>query len=457
MPEHELHDYQKVASAHLRSNRRAALMLDMGLGKTAATLAALEPKHLPALVLAPKRVSEDVWPVETPKWRPDLRCEVAEGSPAQRKAVLAESTADVVSLGVQNIQDLRGMRRRWNTVVIDELSGYKNKTSERWKVASKLAGLRFQRNSLTGLVDDAPHVWGLTGTPAPNGLLDLWGQITLLDGGARLGNTLSGFRLRYFTAGRQLPNGVVTRWDLRPGAEAAIHAKIDDICLSMETEGRIELPPVTHNVVTVPMPAKIRKAYLTLKKDRVLAVEVLGREILNPVSSAALGSKLAQLSAGFIFAEDSDATVWDVHHDEKVKAVREIVDGTGSPVLVFYRFRPELEMLQKALPEASTVHDKDVFRRWDRGEVPVLLAHPASIGHGMNLQHGGYTAIWTSPTWDLEHWEQANKRLARQGQKHPVVIHRIQMAGSIDAAIYGALAEKTSVQKALLDHLESPL
>lgn len=453
----QLHDYQLVARDFLRGRDRAALFLDMGLGKTAATLAALEPRHLPVLVVAPKRVAEEVWSEEVGKWRPDLTVRVASGSPAQRAEALA-SGADIISLGRDNLGDLLDKTKRtptvkelpFRTVVVDELSGFKNRASVRWKTLNRVIK--------AGAVK---HVWGLTGTPAPNGLLDLWGQVALLDGGARLGKNITTYRSRYFMPGRQLPNGVITEWLLRPEAEAHIYRAIEDLCLSMATDGRIQLPDINHNHVPIVLPPAVKKAYEDVKRDLVVDLrDIFDGEIHTAADAGTLTARLSQIAAGFMYVDD--AALNDMKythlHDEKLKATQEIVEGAvGSPVLVFYRFKPEERALLRSIPEARSIREPGVIKDWNAGKVPVLVAHPLSAGHGLNLQHGGHTIVWTSLPWSLEEWQQGNKRLARQGQKHPVVIHSIMARGTIDPVIRARLADKTTTQDALLSHLESPL
>lgn len=439
----KLHDYQEVAREHLRANPRAGLFLDMGLGKTATCLMTLGREHLPVLVVAPKRVAEEVWPVEVPKWRPDLSVALAAGTPAKRRKAL-QSGADIIVIGRDNIADAVPMARTWRTIILDELSSYKTKASARWRAANKIIR-----------ASNAPYVWGLTGTPSPNGLLDLWAQVHLLDGGERLGRNLSGFRSRYFTPGRQLPTGVITSWDIRPEADAKIHQLIDDICLAMETDGRIDLPPVTFNEVTVPLSSATLLAYRTLKRDFIVDLDMLGG-IHSAGTAAAVSNKLSQISAGFIYDDEGDG--YDIVHHDKVRALREIVDGTGAPVMVFYRYRAEREMIQRAMPElVHTLDEPGAVARWNAGELPVLLSHPASAGHGLNLQHGGCTIVWTSLPWSLEEWNQANKRLHRQGQDQPVIIHMLMSPYTVDFAVKQALDGKEDVQSALLRHLESPL
>lgn len=442
----ELHDYQKLAVSFLRERGRAALFLQMGLGKTAISLSAIEPRHLPVLVVAPKRVAEHVWGTERDIWRPDLSIEVATGSPAKR-AVALEGNADIVVIGRDNLRDLLKTKRAYTTLIIDELSGFKSQTSIRWKTARKL-------------VEKMTYVWGLTGTPAPNGLMDLWAPIFLLDKGERLGKNITTFRQRYFTPGRQLATGVIIEWFLRPGAEQRIHSLLEDICLSMDNVGHVDLPPVTHNTVEVDLSPKVRRVYRDMKRDLVTDLELLGGEKHYAANAAVMTSKLSQISAGFLYHPDADLRngSYDVLHWEKARAVEEIVDGTGSPVLVFYKFRAELEMLKKTLAgRAHTIDEEDVVRRWNNGKIPVLLLHPASAGHGLNLQHGGHTIVWTTLPWSLEEKQQADARLARQGQKNPVVIHELITPKTVDLVIRATLKDKNEMQSALLEHLESPL
>lgn len=443
-----LRDYQHLAVKYIQERRRAGLFLDMGLGKTAICLSALTPDRLPALVCAPKRVAEEVWPVEVPKWRGDLTVAVASGTPKKRAAAL-RSGADVVVIGRDNLADAVDVADQFKTFIMDELSGFKNRASIRWKMAKKIAW-----------ADGVENVWGLTGTPAPNGYLDLWPQIALLDNGARLGKNITAYRSRYFTPGRQLPSGVITDWDIRPGADSRINDLIEDICLSMKTEGRVKLPPVTHNVVHVPLSPTSRRIYKELKNNFIVGLELLGGEVHTAATAGVLSQRLAQITAGFMYMDDADLRdhAYDVIHRDKVAAVREIVDGTGSPVLVAYRFQAELAMLKDALGElAHTIDEPGVVAAWNAGNIPVLLVHPASAGHGLNLQFGGHSMIWATVPWSLEEYEQTNARLARSGQEHPVVIHHLISPHTVDEAVMQALRDKASIQDALMSHLESPL
>jgi SNF2 family DNA or RNA helicase len=437
----QLHDYQVRAVDHLQDGDGGkGLFLDMGLGKTAAVLSALTGDHLPALVLAPKRVAEEVWHVEREIWRPDLSLAVAVGNPRQRAHAL-KVHADVTVMTRDTISDLGKRVHPYKTVVLDELSGYKTKSTNRWK------DTRY-------VTTQAAHVWGLTGTPTPNGYHDLWGQIFLLDKGKRLGTTLTAFRDRYFNPGRRMPvTNVVIEWILKPGAEDAINALLADLCLSMKAEDYLELPDLTFNEITVPLPSKVKTIYHDLMDNLVADLTLIGGTVHTAANAATLSGKARQLSAGFLYT-DGDTTTWDWLHDEKVKAVQEIVEGTGSPVLVFYAFGAEREALKKALPGVRTIDQPGVIADWNAGKVRVLLAHPQSAGHGLNLQAGGHTIVWSSLPWSLEEWQQSNKRLHRQGQRHPVVIHVLLSPGTLDrGVVYRSLKDKTSVQDALLAYL----
>lgn len=443
-----LHDYQRLGVRYLHNHDRCALFLDMGLGKTATVLTALEPRHLPVLVVAPKRVAQHVWPEEARLWRRDLRLVHAVGTPAQRARIL-QSDADIIVIGRDNLRDAISHAKRFKTFIMDEMSSFKNRQAARWAAAHKIA-------------QKVPHVWGLTGTPAPNGLLDLWAQIRLLDGGERLGKYITHYRGRYFVAGRQLSNGVVTEWNLRDGADAKIHALLEDITLAMKSNGRVDVAEPVFNRVRVDLPPKARTEYKRMKDDLVNDLTLIGGEIHTAANAAVVTSKLSQMTAGAILHDDADLRggTYDVVHHEKVRAVREIVDGNaGQPVVVFYWFKAELELLKAEFgPDLHTLDEEDVVMAWNAGKVPVLALHPLSAGHGLNLQHGGHIAVWTTlPMMNLEAWQQANKRLARQGQKHQVVVHVLEVPRTVDVVQWDRLVLKKSVQDALTAHLESPI
>jgi SNF2 family DNA or RNA helicase len=468
----ELHDYQLVARDFLRGDGRG-LFLDMGMGKTATVLSALEPRHLPALVIAPKRVCENVWPEERDKWRPDLSMAVAfeprsqqcggltgtgkrcrsrvigasecsrHGGPAavtaeQHRRRALESRADITVISRDNISDLLVVNRVWSTVILDELSGFKSSTSTRFKVARKIP---------------AKRVWGLTGTPSPNGYLDLWSQIYLLDNGKRLGKSVSGYRERYFTPSDTIMSShgpVVVGWKLRPGAEDRIKSLLENLVISMEGDQEEAIV----NKVVVPIPFSVREKYVEFAKELVVQMDLLGE--VSAANRAVLTNKLTQLTTGFLFADDGSGE-YEWLHDAKLDALDEIINGTGSPVLVFYHYQPELARLCKRFPQAETLDAPDAVKRWNAGKIPVLLAHPASAGHGLNLQYGGHTVVWTTLTWSLELWEQGNGRLNRQGQEHPVMVHVLCVRGTVDELQAKSLTAKAVVQDSLLDYLRSPI
>lgn len=440
----KLRDYQIAAVEHLQTNPRAGLFLDMGLGKTATVLRAITPDHLPVLVVAPKRVASHVWPAEQVKWRPDLSLTLVAGTPAKREEALQWGLllSDVVVISQEFLGEVPAGHFR--TVVIDELSGYKTRKTARWKAARTIC-------------KTADYVWGLTGTPAPNGLLNLWGQLYLLDSGERLGTGITHYRDRYFNPGMRLPNGVIANWTLKPGAQEAIHEKIKDICLSIGSEGRLHLPEVTYNQIEVPLDPGSRKHYAALDADLTTSLDILGEEqMVSAGNAAALFGRLSQITAGFLYPDVDDPDGVQVNlHEAKIDALREVVEGTGSPVLAFYRFREgEAERISKAFPQSRRIDGPgDPIADWNAGKVPLLLAHPASAGHGLNLQDGGHTIVWTSPTWDLEHWEQGNGRLIRSGQKNPVVVHTLVSPGTVDIPMVRRIETKASVQDALMEYL----
>lgn len=449
----ELRDYQVVMQEWFDGRPRSGAFLDMGLGKTASLLRSLTPERLPALVLAPKRVAENTWPTEGRIWRPDLRVACAEGGPEERKRILRDLGLDVVSLSKNTIGDLMTASSRgpqWKTLVLDESSGFKDHTTTSFKSARA-----FVKHY------DPPFRYLLTGTPSPEGLPDLWSQIYLLDGGERLGKTIGEFRRNYLTPGWTLPNGVVTVWDPLPGAFEIVMEKIQDICISMTAE--LDIPPVTHNPVYVDLPAEAMRIYRTLKKDKLVEYTDLIGELSKTVVGSTPGvvsAKLEQIAQGVMFDQDRFGRAsreFTVIHREKIIAVKEIVEAQSSPVIVLYKYQPELELLKKEFKQYGTMEPKDAVDRWNAGDTPVLLSHPNSLSHGLNMQFGGHTMIWAGLQWSLERWLQTNKRLPRPGQEHPVVIHRVMANKTIDSLIFDRLEGKEGWQQGVLDHLESPL
>lgn len=410
--------------------------MEPGLGKTATALSALTPEHLPVLVIAPKRVAVHVWPEEVAKWRPDLTIAKAVGTPVQRARAIKAKT-DITTISMDSIKDIDEKKHGFRTVIIDESHNFKSRDTNRWKLGRKITR-------------QATHVWELTGTPTGNSSLDLWPQVFLLDDGERLGTSITKFRGRYFTPAHVLDSGVVAKWEARPGADQRILALIDDICLSMKAEDYLTMPDLILNEVQIEMPPIAQRAYESMRDDLVADLEILGSTVHTAANAAVLTNRLAQITAGFLYG-DEDKAVTRLH-SAKIEALRQIKDEAGSPILVFYRFIEEAAMIREAFPEARSVDDQFAMSDWNRGEVPMLLAHPRSAGAGLNLQAGGHHIVWTSPNWSLIDYEQANKRLHRQGQGHPVVVHHL-MAEKVDREALKVVQGKKTLLDAVLDTL----
>lgn len=447
--------HQQIAGEFLRNNPRCALFLDMGLGKTVVTLTRLkeliyeEFSVYKALVIAPKRVAEDTWSRECAKWDhlKALRVVKVMGTPKQREKALAQD-ADIYVINFENVVwliDYLGPNWPFNAVVIDELSGFKSPQAKRWRVLKRVIKL-------------SDNVIGLTGTPAPNGYMDLWPQIYLLDGGARLGRTITEFRTTYFRPGAHKGH-IVYEWKLCPGAKDRIDAKLSDLCLSMSKEDWIDLPPKLYNTVEVRLNREERLLYDQFQRDRVLPL--LGGEVATLDSmdtaiagptAAAVSNKLLQMANGAVY--DDRQNVFHLH-DEKLAALAELTQTcAGQPLLVFYSYKHDLSRLKTWFPQAKELEGPEDITAWNEGRIPMLLAHPASAGHGLNLQDGGHIVIWFGLPWSLELYQQANDRLHRQGQQNPVIIHHIVCADTLDERVLAVLEDKDATQRGLLDALK---
>lgn len=390
------------------------------------------------LVIAPLRVAQTVWAEEAKKWDhlTGLRVSKILGSHAERMAGL-NATADVYVINRENVAWLVSeLRGKWpfDMVVIDELSSFKNRASERFK-------------ALRRVLPVIRRLVGLTGTPAPNGLMDLWSQIYLLDQGERLGRTLTAYRDAYFTPGQR--NGsIVYSWRLKPFAEEEIYRKLEGLCVSMQSEHYLDLPECIYHDVPVVLGAE-QAAYREMEREQV--IELAGKDI-TAANAAAVAGKLMQITGGAVYDEQGQ---YQRTGKAKLDALEEIIESAqGKPVLVFYQFRHELPRLLERFPKAVELVTPADVERWNRGEIPILIAHPASAGHGLNLQSGGHIMVWYTLTWNLEHYEQACKRLHRQGQKHPVIIHHLIAKGTIDERIKRVLEGKATVQDAVMEAFE---
>lgn len=431
------HPYQTECIERIKAQKHIGLWLDMGLGKTVITLSAIKDliddmAITRVLVIAPLTVAETVWTTEVEKWDhlTGIRVERVLGSQKARRAALAQE-ADIYVVNRENVSWVVSERLwRFDAVVIDELSSFKSHSSKRFKAL----------RSVLGQVD---RIIGLTGTPSPNGLMDLWAQTYLLDRGERLGRTLTAYRTRYFTPGRQ--NGhVVYDWRLVPGAEGAIYKALSDLYVSVKNEIPIDRVDIERRV-SVDL-----KQYKRLK-DALLLDLGGGTEIAAP-TAAALMNKLLQICNGSVYDENGD---WHALGDEKLVALDELIEAADDNMIVYYRYRADLERIMARHPEAVLLRGEAEVRRWNAREIKVLLAHPASAGYGLNLQAGGSIIVWYGLPWSLELYQQANARLARQGQKKTVRIVSLLAAGTVDEQVRRALEAKDTGQRALLEALRS--
>lgn len=446
------HNYQTHATNFILTHPTAAVFLDMGLGKSVITLTAIFEMCLDSflvhkvLVIAPLRVARDTWPTEIKKWDHlnGLEYSVAVGNETERKAALMQD-AFVYIINRENVQWLvedSGLPFDYDMVVIDELSSFKSYQAKRFR-------------SLLKVRPSVKRIVGLTGTPSSNGLMDLWAQFRILDMGKRLGRYITHFRNRFFAPDKR--NGtVVYSYKPLPGAEEAIYDLISDITISMKAADHLVLPKCVYNDVTVKLSEKERSAYETMKKDLIIS---LNGEEIDAGSAASLSNKLSQMANGAVYSEDK--RVFQIH-DRKLDALEDLLEAAnGKPVLVAYWFKHDLDRITERLHKLhipfALADKQDSLERWNRGELPVMLIHPASAGHGLNLQAGGSTLIWFGLTWSLELYQQTNARLWRQGQEHTVVIHHIIAEDTIDEKIMAALRIKDKTQTALMEAVKAIL
>ncbi|RKD26697.1 DEAD/DEAH box helicase [Ammoniphilus oxalaticus] len=442
------HSYQAYAINEVIEKPEIGLFLDMGLGKTITTLTAVtELLHNyfsvhKVLVIAPKRVAEDTWSRETEKWQHTRYLKISKvlGPIKTREAALKEK-ADLYIINRENVDWLvKHYGKDWpfDMVVIDELSSFKSSASKRFKQLRKVRPL-------------IKRIVGLTGTPAPNSLIDLWPQLYLLDRGERLGPTITGYRNQYFNPGRRDPSKyIVYNWVPKDGAEDAIHEQIGDICISMKAKDHLQLPERIDNVISVQLDPKEREIYKRLERDKLLEFDE--QDVLAN-SAAGLMGKLLQLANGEVYDDEGDT----VHiHDKKLDALEEVIEESqGQPILLFYSFKHDRDRILKRFKQAEELNWEDSIARWNKGEIPLLVAHPASAGHGLNLQDGGHIIVWFGLTWSLELYQQANSRLDRQGQKNSVIVHHLLVAGSVDEQVLNVLQGKEQNQDALLEAVKA--
>lgn len=425
------HDYQAFATNFILDHPVCGLILDMGLGKSVITLTALWDLLLDrfdigkVLIVAPKRVAEDTWPKELAKWDhlDGLSYSLVMGTEDQRRAAL-QKRAKLYIINRENVAWLVAKCPwQFDTLVLDELSSFKNSKAQRFRALKRVR-------------PKVKRVIGLTGTPRPNSLLDLWPQMYLLDMGQRLGRFVGGYRERFFVPDKR-NREIIYSYKPREGAEEKIYELISDICISMKAVDHLNMPPIISNTIEVRMSPKEQGLYDEFQRNMVLQLE--GEE-LDALNAAALSSKLTQMANGAVYGEDK--RVFEIHN-RKLDALEDLIEAAnGQPLLVAYWFKHDLERIQKRFPSIRMIDKPQDIDGWNAGKIPVALIHPASAGHGLNLQEGGSTVVWFGLTWSLELYQQLNARLWRQGQKHTVVIQHIVTTGTQDEDIMAALSQK---------------
>ena len=440
------HAYQKYAIDYIKTHPVTALFLDMGLGKTVTTLTAIRDLMYDTfeiqrvLVVAPLRVARDTWPEEIRKWDhlKELTCSVVVGNMVERRRAL-QKEADIYIVNRENLAWLyQNSRLDFDMVVLDELSSFKNAQSKRFK-------------AMKAMRPKVKRIVGLTGTPSGNGLMDLWAEFRLLDMGERLGKYISQYRSLYFKPDKR--NGmVVFSYKPLPGAEEVIYHQIADITGSMKANDYLEMPKLVSVAKEVTLSEKEKKRYDELKKSLVL--ELPGGEV-TAANAASLTMKLSQMANGAIYTDDKNVVSI---HDRKLDALEDLVESAnGQPVLVAYWFKHDKDRIQKRM-EARELKELQDFADWNARKIPVALIHPASAGHGLNLQQGGSILIWFGLTWSLELYQQTNARLWRQGQQsRTVIIQHIVAKGTIDERILKVLEHKDGTQAALIDAVKADL
>lgn len=446
----EPHDYQRYCIQRLIGEPVLGLFLDMGLGKTVITLTAVNDLRYnrflvsKVLVIAPKKVAEDTWIREAKKWDHLKLLRVIPVLGSQQKRIRALNTpGDVYVLSRDNVQWLVDYyRNSWpfDMVVVDELSSFKSHRAKRFRK------LNMVRGHIRRMV-------GLTGTPAPNGLIDLWAQIYLLDQGKRLGRTLTSYRENYFTPARRNRDTIFS-YEPLPGADGIIRERIQDICISLSAKDYLKLPDRIDNVRYIKLDLRARKAYKEMEKQLLLEVD---GETIDATSAAVLSNKLLQICNGAVYNENKQAVEI---HDNKLEAFKELVEASqGRAILVFYNFQHDrdriINCLSKSHLKVGELKSPETIDQWNRKELDILLAHPASAAYGLNLQTGGNVIVWFGLNWSLELYQQANARLYRQGQKENVIIHHLVVEDSRDQDVMEALADKQATQDSLLESLKA--
>ena len=437
------HDYQKYATQFIINNKACGLLLDMGLGKTVITLTALWELALDyfdisrVLVIAPLRVAKDTWKRELEKWEhlTGLSYAIAVGNEKQRRDALNKKAFVYITNRENVVWIVENKLFDFDCVVVDELSSFKNHESKRYRA------LRRVRSRVKRFI-------GLTGTPAPNSLMDLWAQINLIDMGERLGRYISSYRENFFLPDKQYGHVVYT-YKLREGAEDIIYDRISDICVSMKAKDYLKMPECITSNIVVEMSKKERKMYDDLKKDLLLKLE---DGDVDASTASGLSNKLLQMANGAVYDEFNNTRII---HERKLKALEQVIEeANGKPVLVAYWFKHDRDRLLDRF-NAREIDTEEDIAMWNSGRIPVAIIHPASAGHGLNLQEGGCHIVWFGLTWSLELYQQCNARLYRQGQQRTVVIQHIITKDTIDEDVLEALEHKDMEQEKLLNAVKA--
>ena len=436
--QYKAHNYQRYATQFMIDHPSCGLLLDMGLGKSVITLTAMWELLLDsfevgrALVIAPKRVAVWTWPSEFDKWDhlKGLSYSVVVGSEKERRAALGKKAFFYIINRENLVWLIEKGYFHFDMVVIDELSSFKSYQAKRFRMLRKVRG-------------SVKRIVGLTGTPASNGLMDLWAEIGILDGGERLGRYIGKYRERYFLPDKR-NRDVVFSYKPKEGAEEAIYEKISDICVSMKASDYLQLPGLVSSEVPVSMDEKEKRLYEKLKSDLILPME--GGDI-DAASAVGLSNKLLQMANGAVYDENGKVRLI---HDRKLDALEDLIEAAnGKPVLIAYWFQHDRDRLMERFGAVQIDTEKSI-KDWNAVKIPVAILHPASAGHGLNLQEGGSYLIWFGLTWSLELYQQCNGRLYRQGAMSPVTIQHLITKGTIDEEVLRALQKKDCIQEALL-------
>ena len=439
------HEYQTYATNFILEHPVAAVLLEMGLGKSVITLTAIYELMLnrfeveKVLVIAPLRVARDTWPAEIEKWEhlKGLTYSVSIGTEAERLAALRRP-AHLYLINRENVDWLitkSGIPFAFDMVVIDELSSFKSHAAKRFK-------------SLLKVRPTVKRMVGLTGTPSSNGLMDLWAEFRILDMGQRLGRYITHYRNNFFVPDKRNQQ-MIFSYKPRAGAEDAIYRLISDITISMKSADFLKMPECIINEVPVALSEKEWSVYQALKEDMVVDLK---DEEIDAVNAAVLSGKLLQMANGAVYNEEKEVIRI---HDRKLDALEDLIEGAnGKPVLVAYWYNHDLQRIKERFSVREIKTSQDI-KDWNNGDIPVAVIHPASAGHGLNIQFGGSTIIWFGLTWSLELYQQTNARLWRQGQNDTVVIHHIIAKDTIDEDVMAALRKKEKIQSALIDSVKA--